>query len=67
MIDFALLKQCLGKKVWQWNNRIFISQVKYAFVLLGKFRMEIFNPNETPTKVGLELWKDNKFETVHES
>jgi hypothetical protein len=46
MKDLGLLHYCLGIKVWQQSNKVFISQRKHASKLLENVRMEDCNPTK---------------------
>jgi len=57
MIDLGLLKFFLGIEIQQEEQGIFVSQSKYAKVILKRFRMETCNPALTPTAMGIKLCK----------
>lgn len=56
MTDLGELHYFLGIEVWQKEDGIFISQAKYTWDILKKFRMLSCNPMETPLEVGLKLY-----------
>ena len=55
MTDLGLMHYCLGVEVWQQSSGIFISQSKYARVLLYKFPMQDCEPSSTPMEKALKL------------
>ena len=57
MTDFGLLHYYLGVELMQRERSIFISQTKYVFELLKKFRMENCKPAITPMEQNIKLSK----------
>eukprot|EP01018_Ginkgo_biloba_P040026 Gb_26864 [translate_table: standard] len=55
MIDLGLLHYFLGIEVWQTPGRVFISQAKYIWEVLRRFRMEDCKPVCTPMEIGTKL------------
>eukprot|EP01018_Ginkgo_biloba_P031551 Gb_16945 [translate_table: standard] len=55
MIDLSLLHYFLGIEVWQTPGRVFISQAKYIWEVLRRFRMEDCKPACTPMETGTKL------------
>eukprot|EP01018_Ginkgo_biloba_P015525 Gb_39735 [translate_table: standard] len=55
MTDLGLLHYFLGIEVWQTPGRVFISQAKYIWEVLRRFRMEDCKPTCTPMETGTKL------------
>ncbi|KAH9321895.1 hypothetical protein KI387_016534 [Taxus chinensis] len=55
MTDLGLMHYCLGLEVWQKENHIFVSQMKYTKTILEKFRMMDCTPIATPMENRLQL------------
>ena len=55
IIDLGLMHYFLGMQVWQEEERIMLSQTKYALDVLKKFNMSDCKPCNTPCEVGLKL------------
>eukprot|EP01018_Ginkgo_biloba_P037318 Gb_14989 [translate_table: standard] len=55
MTDLGLLHYFLGIEVWQMPGRVFISQAKYIWEVLRRFRMEDCKPACTPMETGTKL------------
>ena len=53
--DLGLMHYFLGMQVWQEEERIVLSQTKYALDVLKKFNMSDCKPCNTPCEVGLRL------------
>jgi len=59
MTDLGLMSYFLGIEVDQQNDRIFISQKKYAADILKKFKMENLKPISTLVEEKLKLTRDS--------
>eukprot|EP01018_Ginkgo_biloba_P028553 Gb_04117 [translate_table: standard] len=55
MTDLGLLHYFLGIEVWQTLGRVFISQAKYIWEVLRRFRMEDCKPACTLMETGTKL------------
>eukprot|EP01018_Ginkgo_biloba_P036228 Gb_41260 [translate_table: standard] len=55
MTDLGLLHYFLGIEVWQTPGRVFISQAKYIWEVLRRFRTEDCKPTCTPMKTSTKL------------
>eukprot|EP01018_Ginkgo_biloba_P016312 Gb_15410 [translate_table: standard] len=55
MTDLGLLHYFLGIEVWQTPGRVFISQAKYIWEVLRRFRMEDCKPACTSMETGTKL------------
>jgi hypothetical protein len=55
MIDLGYLHYFFGLQVLQTNERIFLSQSKYACDLLCRFHMEDSKPTPSPFQSGVKL------------
>ncbi|KAH9324001.1 hypothetical protein KI387_044458, partial [Taxus chinensis] len=55
MTDIDLMHYCLGLEVWQKENHIFVSLLKYTKTMLEKFKMMDCTPIATPMEVRLQL------------
>ncbi|KAH9293381.1 hypothetical protein KI387_041415, partial [Taxus chinensis] len=55
MTDLKLMHYYLGLEVWQKENNIFVSQIKYTKTTLEKFRMMDCTPIATPMENRLQL------------
>ena len=64
MTDLGLLKYFLGIEVKQMHDGIFISQEKYAGQILERFKIQNSKATPTPTKVGLNLSKEDSNKRV---
>lgn len=67
MTNLGLLHYCLGVEVWQTVSSIFVSQTKYAKILLDKFRMADCKISSTLIEKGLKLSVKNDTKAVNES
>ena len=47
-MDLELMHYFLGMEVWQVDEELFVSQVKYANQILKKFHIQRNKPMETP-------------------
>lgn len=65
IIYLGLLRYFLGIKVQQLEHGIFISQSKYAEIILKRFWMETCKPTPTPTAMGIKLRKDDSMKSVN--
>ena len=48
MKDMGLMHYFLGLELWKGDGELFVSQGKYATVILRRFRMESCKPMESP-------------------
>eukprot|EP01018_Ginkgo_biloba_P040667 Gb_20537 [translate_table: standard] len=55
MSDLGLLHYYLGVEVWQRPDQICMSQAKYTWEILKRFRMEDYKPAPTPMETGVKL------------
>jgi hypothetical protein len=55
MKDLGLIHYFLGLEVWQRSNEIFLSQGKYIFEILQRFRMMDCKSMTTPLMINLKL------------
>jgi hypothetical protein len=55
MTDLGFLHYFLGLQVLQTNERIFLSQSKYACDLLRRFHMDTCKPTSSPLQSGVKL------------
>jgi hypothetical protein len=67
MTDIGLLHYFLGVEVWQTGSIFFVSQAKYARILLDKFRMEDCKISSTPMEKGMKLSTKTDSKAVSES
>lgn len=56
--DLGLMHYLLGIEVEQTTTGVFISQKKYAQMILDRFEMKNCNSVATPTEYGLKLLKN---------
>lgn len=59
MKDLGLMSYFLGLEVHQTQNKIFVSQSKYARDMFKRFSMENSSPVATPTSHGEHLCKED--------
>eukprot|EP00253_Pinus_taeda_P026427 PITA_26427 len=64
MTDLGEFHYFLGIEVWQKEDGIFMSQAKYTWDILKKFRMLSCKPTATPLDVGLKLYKHDDSNSV---
>eukprot|EP00253_Pinus_taeda_P002408 PITA_02408 len=64
MIDLGELHYFLGIEVWQKEDGIFMSQAKYTWDILKKFRMLSCKPATTPLEVGLKSYRHDDSNSV---
>ena len=64
MNDLGLMKFFMGIQVQQFESGIFISQSKYANIVLKIFNMSNCKATPTPLITGLKLSKDDDGSTV---
>ncbi|KAG6500811.1 hypothetical protein ZIOFF_040666 [Zingiber officinale] len=62
--DMRLMSYCLGLKVKQGVDDIFMTQEQYAKEILKRFRMDDCNPLNTPMDCGTKLSKSDEGKTV---
>eukprot|EP00253_Pinus_taeda_P014380 PITA_14380 len=67
MTDLGLLQYCVGVEVWQTENNIFLSQSKYAKILVDRFRMQDCKLATTPMEPGLKLSTQSSSPLVDET
>ena len=64
MTDLGLMKLFWGIEVQQYESGIFISQSKYANIVLKIFNMSNCKASPTPVRTALKLSKDDDGSTV---
>ena len=64
MTDLGLMNFSLGIEIQQSESGIFISQSKYANIVLKRFNMSNCKSTPTPVIAGLKLSKDDEGSTV---
>lgn len=64
MSDLGLLHYSLGVEVWERLGQIFMSQAKYTWEILKRFRMEDCKPTPTPMETGVKLLANDEKKPV---